>query len=109
MQSHRGRQAIVLSFRARPGKREELLAFLERAFPFYEKHGDARMRLWVDKSDPERFAEIAICPDEASFAAMQDRVERDPETQAVLAEWRSLIEDLEVKAYEELPLGTRDP
>ncbi|MBI4612657.1 MAG: hypothetical protein HY720_03515 [Planctomycetes bacterium] len=99
------RSAVVLTFRARPGKREELLAFLARAFPFYEKHGDTRMRLWVDKGDPERFAEIALCSDEASFAAMQERVERDPETKAVLAEWRSLIEDLEVKAYEEVLPG----
>ncbi|MEK7867317.1 MAG: GNAT family N-acetyltransferase [Planctomycetota bacterium] len=80
---------ITLVYRVAPEKREGLLAFLRDAFPFYERHGGTRMALYESLLDPGLFLELVAYASKADYDADAERVERDPETRAKLAEWRT--------------------
>lgn len=101
---------ITLSYRVAPEQRELLLAFLRRAFPRYESPGGLRMGLYEDRKEPNRFLELVAYSDEASYAADQKRIEQEPEMQALLAEWRALLDgSLEVGELRPLLLGEGSP
>ncbi len=82
---------ITLVYRVAPEKREGLLAFLRDAFPFYERHGGERMALYESLSEPGLFLELVAYASKADYDADAERVEKDPETRAKLAEWRAFL------------------
>ena len=86
--------AVELHLRicASNGKRDELLAFLRSAKPYYESPGGIRMRLLQDHADPDRFIEIFEYATLADFEADEHRVNNDEKMKALLATWRSLLD-----------------
>lgn len=80
---------ITLVYRVAPERRAGLLAFFREAFPFYERHGGTRMALYESLVEPGLFLELVAYGSQADYDADAERVERDPETRAKLAEWRT--------------------
>ena len=74
------------------GRRDELLAFLTEAIPFYEQPGGIRVRVLWDMSDGDRFNEVIEYADQATHDRDQVRVEQDPVMGEYLHRWRALLE-----------------
>lgn len=99
------RIVLDLLIRVQPAKRAALIAFLERAVPFYEEPGGIRVSLLADRADPSRMIERVEYKDAAAFDADQRRVSEDPRMKTLLEEWRSLLNGpSEVQVYQEIPL-----
>jgi len=86
-----GRIDLHLRCRVAAGKREEFLAFLREAIPFYESPGGITVRLLQDMSDDHRFIELVLYDDHAAYERDQQRVAGDPTMKAYLARWRGLL------------------
>lgn len=84
--------AIHLRIRVSAENRPAFEAFLAEAFPIYEAPGGIRMSLLEDPNDPTRLIEVVDYATEADYLADQERVENDPETKALLARWRALLD-----------------
>jgi len=82
---------LHLRLRVAPGRREEFLAFLREAIPFYERPGGIEIRLLEDLGDDHRFIELVLYEDEAAYRRDQDRVANDPEMKRFLERWRSFL------------------
>lgn len=85
------RVLLHLRFRVQPGRRDEFLAFLRDATPFYEAPGGIRIGLLQDAADPDRFIEVVEYADEATYQRDQVRVESDAEMRGYLGRWRELL------------------
>ena len=83
---------LHLRGRAAAGRREELLAFLAEAIPFYEKPGGIRVRLLWDLDDEDRFVEVVEYADAQAHDRDQQRVEHDPQMRQYLKRWRELLD-----------------
>ena len=91
---------LHLRGRVAAGRRDELLAFLAEAIPFYEVPGGIRVRLLCDVADDDRFVEVIEYADQATCDRDQQRVERDPQMQRYLRRWRALLDGApEVTTY----------
>jgi quinol monooxygenase YgiN len=91
---------LHLRGRTAPGRRAELIAFLEEAIPFYEGPGGIRVRLLWDVTDPERFVEVIEYADQDAYDHDQERVISDPTMNAYLARWRALLTEApQVETY----------
>lgn len=86
-----GRIDLHLRIRVAPGRRDEFLAFLREAIPFYERPGGIEVRLLEDMNDDHRFIELVLYDDEDVYLEDQERVEHDPENRRYLERWRSLL------------------
>lgn len=96
---------VSLSYRVAAGRREELMAFLQEAVPFYEKPGGIKIALYESIDEPGQFLELVAYASEAEYEADQLRVEHDPEMKATLTKWHELIEDgLDVRRMRPVPL-----
>lgn len=86
-------QAIELHLRIRvaASRRDDFLAFLRDAIPFYESPGGITVRLLQDVHDDHRFIELVGYADEPTFLRDQERVRDDPEMKRMLQRWRSLL------------------
>jgi len=94
---------IHLVGRVAPGRWNDLVAFLERAIPFYERPGGIKVRLFRDQHDPDAFIEVIEYGSEQAYTADQRRVDTDPEMIARLGEWRGLLAaDVEVRTYRDV-------
>jgi quinol monooxygenase YgiN len=83
---------LHLRIRVANAKRDEFLAFLREAIPYYESPGGIRVRLLEDRSDSQRFIELVEYADDATYEADQVRVERDSLMKEYLARWRALLD-----------------
>ncbi len=83
---------LHLRVRARDGKRDEFLAFLADATPFYEAPGGIRVRLLEDVSDWHRFVEVVEYADDATYQRDQRRASDDPQMKQYLARWHALLD-----------------
>lgn len=86
------RVELHLRLRVQRGRREEFLAFLREATPYYEAPGGIEIRLLEDLADDHRFIELVLYEDEAGYQRDQERVERDPEMRRLLERWRGMLE-----------------
>lgn len=86
-------QAIELHLHIRiaAGRRDDFLAFLRDAIPFYESPGGITVRLLQDVHEDDRFIELVGYADEPTFLRDQARVSDDPEMKRMLQRWRSLL------------------
>ena len=82
---------LHLRIRIKPRMRQEFLAFLRGATPFYEAPGGIAIRLLEDRSDDHRFIELVLYENEEAFLRDQQRVEHDPAMKAYLETWRALL------------------
>jgi len=82
---------IHLRIRVEPDRRDDLLAFLREAIPFYESPGGIRVRLVERDGDPNRFIEFVEYATEADYERDQHRVEHDPEMKRYLERWRAIL------------------
>ena len=82
---------LHLRLRVQPGRREEFLAFLREATPFYESPGGITIRLLQDLHDDHKFIELVLYDDEATYTRDQERVTSDPAMGKLLARWRTLL------------------
>jgi quinol monooxygenase YgiN len=82
---------LHLRCRVKPGRRDEFVAFLREAIPFYESPGGIEVRLLEDMRDDHRFIELVLYDDEAAYARDQQRVASDATMKAFLARWRELL------------------
>ena len=82
---------LHLRIRIQPGKRDDFLAFLRQAIPYYESPGGIEVRLLEDAADDHRFIELVLYTDQAAFDRDQERVKSDPEMARWLARWRELL------------------
>lgn len=76
---------------AAAGRRDDLIAFLAEAIPFYERPGGIRVRVLWDLADPDRFVEVIEYADQDAHDRDQLRVQSDPEMLAYLHRWRGLL------------------
>jgi quinol monooxygenase YgiN len=85
--------AVVLHLHIRVSqeKREELLMFLRDGRSFYEQPGGITMRLLEDNDDENAFIEVFEYDTLEDYQRDEQRVRSDPEMQAVLTVWRSLL------------------
>lgn len=91
---------LHLRIRVLPGRRDEFLAFLREAIPFYESPGGITIRLLEDLHDDHSFIELVHYADEQTHLRDQHRVEHDPIMQWYLKRWRALLaEPPVVEAY----------
>lgn len=94
---------VRLAIRAREGARDELLAFLREALPFYEAPGGIRMRLLQRVDDPDTFIEEFEYRGPPEYEADDLRVESDAEMKRYLDRWRSLLAGrADVTVYQDL-------
>jgi len=84
---------LHLRLRVAPGRRDEFLAFLREAIPYYESPGGIEIRLLQDNSDGHRFIELVLYRDEQVYERDQQRVATDPTMKHLLERWRSLLAD----------------
>ena len=82
---------LHLRCRVLAGKREEFIAFLHDARGFYESPGGITVRLLTDVNDDHRFIELILYDSINDFNKDQLRVANDPEMNAYLSRWRSLL------------------
>ncbi|MCC6322874.1 MAG: antibiotic biosynthesis monooxygenase [Phycisphaerales bacterium] len=82
---------LHLRVRVQPGRRDEFLAFLREAIPFYESPGGIEVRLLEDLHDDHRFIELVLYENREVYERDQRRVEGDPEMGRWLARWRELL------------------
>ena len=82
---------LHLMIRARLGEREQLLAFLREATPFYEAPRGIRMRLLQRVDDPDCFIEEVEYRSPTEYEADNVRVESDAEMKRYLDRWRELL------------------
>ena len=82
---------LHLRGQATPGRREDLVAFLAEAIPFYEQPGGIRVRLLWDIADSDRFIEVVEYADRETYDRDQARVSDDPEMGQYLRRWRDLL------------------
>jgi quinol monooxygenase YgiN len=82
---------LHLRIRVAPGRRDEFLAFLREAIPFYERPGGIEIRLLQNKTDDHRFIELVLYDDESAYYRDQERVDTDPEMNLFLKSWRSFL------------------
>jgi quinol monooxygenase YgiN len=82
---------LHLRIHVRPGKRDDFLAFLRDAIPFYESPGGIRIRLLQGNQDPDSFIEVVEYGDQGAYERDQLRVESDPAMNERLTRWRSLL------------------
>lgn len=87
----RRRIDLHLRIRVKPGRRDDFLAFLREAIPFYESPGGIEVRLLEDLHDDHRFIELVLYDDEATYQRDQTRVAGDPEMKRLLDRWRDLL------------------
>src|SRR3954451_7670450 len=91
---------LHLRLRVAPGRRDEFLAFLREAIPYYESPGGIEVRLLEDKSDDHRFIELVLYEDERAYERDQDRVANDARMKEFLGRWRSLLAEApQVEVY----------
>ncbi|TVQ64365.1 MAG: hypothetical protein EA379_01800 [Phycisphaerales bacterium] len=83
---------IHLRLRVAAARRDEFLAFLRDAVPFYERPGGIRVRLLRDERDPETYIEVIEYASRDAYERDQQRVEHDLEMRARLQRWRALLE-----------------
>jgi hypothetical protein len=89
-----------LRCRVAAGRRDELVAFLSEAIPFYEAPGGIRVRLLWDVTDEDRFIEVVEYADMATHDRDHHRVEHDLRMGEYLRRWRALLDgDPEVVTY----------
>jgi GNAT superfamily N-acetyltransferase len=84
---------INLVYRVAPEKREALLAYLGKAFAFYERPGGINLALYESIDDPGLFLQLVAYASESEFTADQARIESAPDYKEMEAEWRALIDD----------------
>lgn len=72
-------------------RREELIAFLKEAVPYYETLDGVLVRLVENREDPTDLIEIIQYRDVQVFDADQARVAGDARMQAYIACWRTII------------------
>ncbi|GAB3407165.1 putative quinol monooxygenase [Flindersiella endophytica] len=95
---------LHLRGRVAPRRRDDLVAFLREAIPFYEQPGGIRVRLMWDVADPDRFVEVVEYADQHSHDLDQARVENDPEMKDYLRRWHGLlVEPPRVETYRHDP------
>jgi hypothetical protein len=82
---------LHLRGQAAPGRREDLVAFLAEAIPFYEQPGGIRVRLLWDIADSDRFIEVVEYANREAYNRDQARVSDDPEMAGYLSRWRNLL------------------
>ena len=82
---------LHLRIRLRAGEREAFFSFLKEAIPFYERHGDSRIRLLQSSDDPLCFIEIVEYASQEAYERGEYEVENDPEMQSYLQRWRALL------------------
>lgn len=82
---------LHLRCRVAPARREEFLAFLHEAIPFYESPGGITVRLLEDVRDNHRFIELVRYDNQAVYDRDQERVANDPAMKAYLEQWRRLL------------------
>lgn len=82
---------LHLRGRVAAGRRENLVAFLAEAIPFYERPGGIRVRLLWDVTDPDRFVEAVEYIDQDAYDRDQVRVTEDHEMVEYLRRWRALL------------------
>lgn len=83
---------LHLRGRAAAGRREELVAFLAEAIPFYEAPGGIRVRVLWDVADQDRFVEVVEYADTITHDRDQQRVRHDPRMGQYLRRWRELLD-----------------
>jgi quinol monooxygenase YgiN len=95
---------LHLRGRVAPGRRDDLIAFLREAIPFYEQPGGIRVRLMWDVVNHDRFIEVVEYDDQHSHDLDQARVGGDPQMQDYLRRWRDLLaEPPQVETYRHDP------
>jgi hypothetical protein len=82
---------LHLGCRVVPARREEFLAFLHEAIPFYEAPGGIAVRLLHDAHDDHRFIEVILYDSQVDYDRDQERVESDPIMKEHLTRWRALL------------------
>lgn len=82
---------LHLRIRVLPGRRDDFLAFLREATPYYEAPGGITIRLLEDLADDHHFIELVLYDNEEAYRRDQDRVAHDPEMKRYLEQWRALL------------------
>jgi hypothetical protein len=85
--------AVILHLHIVPaaGRRDDLLAFLRRARPYYESPGGIRMRLLESQDGPDALIEVVEYDTVSDYEEDDERVKNDVQTKELLEEWRSLL------------------
>ena len=97
---------LHLRGRVAAGRREDLVAFLREAIPFYERPGGIRIRLMWDVADADRFIEVVEYADQRIHDTDQARVADDPEMVGYLRRWHELLaEPPQVETYRHDPFA----
>ncbi|MGE5156013.1 MAG: hypothetical protein ACM3JP_00780 [Betaproteobacteria bacterium] len=86
-----GMVELHLRGRVAPGRRDDLIAFLAEAIPFYERPGGIKVRLLWDVADQDKFIEAVEYADQDTYDRDQTRVEVDTEMVEYLRRWRDLL------------------
>jgi quinol monooxygenase YgiN len=86
-----GRVDLHLRVRVLPGKREEFLAFLREATPYYESPGGIEIQLLQALDDDHRFIELVLYDDASVYERDQARVASDPTMKQYLERWRAML------------------
>lgn len=83
---------LHLRIHVQRGRREEFLAFLREATPYYEAPGGIEVRLLEDTADDHRFIELVLYENEEAYRRDQERVDSDPRMRALLERWRGMLD-----------------
>lgn len=82
---------LHLRIQVKPGLREQFLAFLREATPFYEQPGGIRVSLLTDLADDHRFIEVVKYASIEIYERDQERVRTDPTMGEYLRRWREML------------------
>jgi len=82
---------LHLRLTVKPGRRDDFLAFLKEAIPYYESPGGIEIKLVQDFDNPHRFVEVVHYRDEAAYFADQHRVDADARMREYIEKWRSFL------------------
>jgi hypothetical protein len=97
------RRTVQLKFTLPSADSAHLASLLKSALPFYEALGGRRVRLLQNVDDPTRFIQEIEYDAPELIELNRQRVASDPQVQAYLRTWRSLLPGaVEIDVYQDV-------
>jgi hypothetical protein len=97
--------ALHLRIRVLSERRNDFLAFLSEAIPFYEAPGGIRIVVLQSRDDPDDFIEVVEYQEHEIYERDQMRVDSDPDMKERLVRWRGfLVGPVTVETYRVLEI-----
>jgi hypothetical protein len=86
-----------------PGASDQMIAMIKSTAPLYQMFGEARVRLFQNVDDPNRFLQEVDYEAPEAMEMNRQQLASDPRVQAYLQAWRAMFPGgIEIDVYREM-------